>query len=127
MAVQAGNLLWNRVRVTLSPGANTVVSGVREAEANHAPDPNLGSDPSRLMVIPLLPVDPWLDGPVVGGNIDIAEPTVNPATGIAEVVLTSQHVEDVEVNILFIDPHSFIGPVSAEGYPGSSFVPGGGG
>lgn len=118
MATQSGYLHVNRRRITLVEGQQTIDTGIEIPEGNYAPDPNLdGADPvppaagtpSRVMVIPHPPFTNWRG--VVNG-----EPTVNPATGRVDVDFFVPDGAGGEVVVTFWNPHSHIGPVSADTY-----------
>lgn len=125
MSTKAGQLLWNRRRLTLSFGSNIIDTGIRESNlavaANSVDEPPLGvisavppapgtTPASRVQVIPLLPIAPWSD-------ITQGEPYVDEATGRVFVELTLLQDEGpVECNVLFWDPHSSMGPGAADTY-----------
>jgi hypothetical protein len=62
-------------------------------------------------VIPLLPLDAW-------AGITQSEPWFNATTGTVFVSFTTpgEPGPDVEVNALFWDPHTSIGPGQADTY-----------
>ena len=129
MSTNAGNLLWNRKRFTVSSAAPVDIdTGLRQTnqsfEASSVAEPNLGipglapplpgtEPPSRVQVVPLAPTANW-------AGVTHSEPWVNTATGTVFVTFTFT-VEDgptaeTELNALFWDPHTLIGPGQADTY-----------
>ncbi len=109
MAVQAGQLLINRRRLSLSAGANVIDTGLRQTNLNFDPDPPLGgsvSVASRVMVVPLPPTNAW-------AGVSISEPVLG-AGGTVEVTFNAP--DPVVLNVMFWDPHTFICPMNAEPY-----------
>jgi hypothetical protein len=122
MSTNAGQLLWNRQRITLAAGDTLVDTGIRQVNQNFAAnsvgEPNLGIPgiaapgdgtlpASRVQVIPMAPLSQWT-------NVDHSEPWVNTATGTVFVTFTGGGGETI--NVLFWDPHTAIGPGEAETY-----------
>ncbi|MGH7177180.1 MAG: hypothetical protein ACREJC_07365 [Tepidisphaeraceae bacterium] len=124
MSANAGNLLWNRARVPVVDGpATDFDTGLKIVnqnwDANSAnepplgvvvapPGPTAGTTPaSRVMVIPLPPLAAW-------SGITHGEPYVDPTTGTVHVQFLS--ATTTEVNCLFWDPHSILGPGLADTY-----------
>lgn len=123
MSTKAGALLWNRQRITLVAGANSIDTGLRQVNQNWGAssdnEPPLGVEgvappapgtgpASRVQVIPMAPTAAW-------ALITIGEPWLNTATGTVFVTLTNGG-QTVEVNALFWDPHTAIGPGQAATY-----------
>lgn len=124
MSTNAGQLLWNRQRLTLAVGANSIDTGLRQTNqnfgANSVGEPNLGiagvaapapgtGPASRVNVIPMAPTAGW-------ANITIGEPWVNTATGTVFVTLTNGGLTPAVVNALFWDPATVAGPGQAATY-----------
>jgi hypothetical protein len=124
MSTANGTLLWNRQHLTLSAGLNDVDTGLIQqsqafgaSSANEPPlgiagttAPAPGSLPaSRVQVIPLPPTPAWT-------NVTISEPWVSTVTGTVHVTFTSSSEVPIEVNVLFWDPHTSIGPGQADPY-----------
>ncbi len=137
MGKKAGALLWNRKRIALDPGVpsslwvNTGLMQPNTGFADYSPDePVLGPamtpthavppappfDPapfgvgeeSRIQVVPLAPLPDW--------DLILAhsEPFVDAETGEVWVYFETQ--APVELNVLFWDPHSIVGPGDADFY-----------
>jgi len=120
MAVQAGELLFERRRLTLPGNALTVVvTNIQVTDRNFDPDPGLGdatgSVVSRLMVIPLAPVGiEWIQA---AGIVEVLnEPRLNPTTNTLEVTFRNTNAGDLTFNVLFWLPHTHAAPLSAEFY-----------
>jgi hypothetical protein len=116
MSTKQGNLLWRRMRLHITQGGDfTVDTGIRQASQNfEAGDPVLNGTlliPSRLMVIPLVPLDLWAD-------IIFDEPAIDPVTHTVHVTFHVNGVvrEPFDINVLFWDPHSKVGPGQAQTY-----------
>jgi hypothetical protein len=120
MSTKAGTLLWNRMRIDVPgsvgnggpPGTLDVDTGLRQVNQSFAGmspgEPSFG-DPSRVQVIPMVPTANWT--PITHG-----EPFLDPATGTIHVVFANTLNNDSEINVLFWDPHSMIGPGEADTY-----------
>jgi hypothetical protein len=70
--------------------------------------------PSRVQVVPMAPTAAWED-------VTHGEPFVDPTTGLVWVqFFHNPHVnvppESVEINVLFWDPHTMVGPGQAMTY-----------
>jgi hypothetical protein len=126
MSTNAGQLLWNRQRITLAAGANSINTGLTQVNQGFAlssvAEPNLGiagaaapadgtEPPSRVMVIPLAPTDIWVTTPITHG-----EPWFNTATGTVFVTINNAGLAGLVVNILFWNPATAIGPGEADVY-----------
>jgi hypothetical protein len=121
MSTKAGALLWNRQRITLNAGTNTIDTGLTQVSRSDvpplgataaAPGPADGTLPaSRIQVIPLPDLGPWLTNSISHG-----EPYLNPATNTVWVTIYVNNGGPVDVNVLFWDPHSFAGPGEAAPY-----------
>lgn len=125
MSTKAGTLLWNRQRLTLPPGFSSIDTGLRQVNKSFAdmspnepplgveaapPGPPDGTLPaSRVHVIPMAPLSVW-------STITHGEPFVNPATGTVWVTFNSNNEGSVQINALFWDPHSMVGPGQAAPY-----------
>lgn len=125
MGLKAGALLWNRQRISLESGVNNIDTGLTQigrgfenmskaepplGASSAPPGPAPGTLPaSRIQVIPLSPVTPWAD-------VTHGEPFVNPATNTIWVSFNNSGEDDIEVNVLFWDPHSMVGPGDADTY-----------
>lgn len=112
MSTKAGQLLWNRVRLTLPPVQSfTVDTGLTQLsknfDASSLNEPTLGGLASRVQVIPLLPIDNWT-------NVSHGEPYL--LNGTVHVDFTSIGEGPVTINVLFWDPHTVIGPGNAQSY-----------
>lgn len=127
MSKKAGQLLWNRQRMTLAGGVTTIDTGLtqvsRSFESESIGEPPLGvtvAPPgpadgmlpaSRIQVIPMAPLEDW-------SGITHGEPFVDPATNTVKVTFTntSSPPSTVTPNVLFWDPHSMMGPGDADTY-----------
>jgi hypothetical protein len=125
MGTKAGALLWNRQRITLPAGDTTIDTGLAQVNKGFAdmspgepplgvtiapPGPPDGTTPaSRVQVIPQAPLGPW-------NSITHGEPFVDPATGTVKVTFVNGGRAPEEINVLFWDPHSIVGPGEAETY-----------
>lgn len=126
MSEKAGALLWNRMRLTVAttPGGVDVDTGITQPNrsfADYSPgEPPLGTSgtaapingtlpASRLQVVPLAPTANW-------AGITHSEPYFNTTTGTMHVVFTNSTEGSVEINVLFWDPHSLVGPGDADTY-----------
>jgi len=124
MSTNAGQLLWNRKRLTLPAGVTDVDTGLCQAsksfEASSVGEPPLGIPgiaapvngtlpASRVQVIPLAPVPFWT-------LITHSEPWFNTTTKTVWVTFTSTAETNVMVNVLFWDPSTIIGPGQADTY-----------
>jgi hypothetical protein len=65
---------------------------------------------SRIMVIPLPPIAPWVQVAIP------TEPFFNPNTGTVNIVLANGGLLPVQLNLLVWDPHSIVGPGQADVY-----------
>lgn len=107
--------MLNRRRLTLPSGDTVVDTGLVQTNRNFDPDPGMDGGfvgpfliASRVMVQPMAPTANW-------ANITHTEPTVNPATDHVEVTF-SNGGDEVDINVLFWNPHTSICPVSADSY-----------
>lgn len=122
MAIQAGHLLLNRRRLVI-PGSAVnfpVNTLLQQSSLAFNPDPPLGGvDPldvppgiaSRVMVVPLPPIDAW-------AGITIKEPVLDPVTNTVRVDFSNANAFAVELVVLFWDPHTGICPLNADTYGG---------
>jgi hypothetical protein len=126
MSTKAGNLLWNRRRVSVGPGATNIDTGLRQAnmsfDASSDGEPPLGISgvappaggslpASRVQVIPLAPIGEW-----TSAAISHSEPWFNTATGTVFVTFVSGNEGQADINVLFWDPHTLMGPGDADTY-----------
>lgn len=119
MGLKAGALLWNRMRFTVPSGANggppgildvdTGITQVNKSFADMSPGEPGFDDPSRIQVVPMMPIGNWT-------NITHGEPYFDPATGTIHVEFAKAGIGAVELNALFWNPHSLVGPGDAETY-----------
>jgi hypothetical protein len=107
------------MRVTIPAGTNggppgtldvdTGITQVNKSFAGMSPsEPGFGS-PSRVQVVPLVPTAAWT-------NITHGEPTFNATTGTVHVLFSNPTAFAAEINVLFWDPHSEVGPGQAMTY-----------
>ena len=115
MGLKAGALLWNRMQIEVEPdtfGVASIDTGLRQPNqsfANYSVDePSLGGVPSRVMVVPMLPLTPW-------ASVEISEPYIGP-NGNDYVDFDNTGDAPVTLNVMFWDPHSMIGPGDADPY-----------
>jgi hypothetical protein len=66
--------------------------------------------PSRLMVVPLPPIAPWVQITIP------TEPFFNPNTNTINIVLANGGLLDVQLNFLVWNPHTIVGPGQADVY-----------
>jgi hypothetical protein len=126
MSTKAGNLLWNRRRVSVGPANTDIDTGLRQAnmsfDASSDSEPPLGISgvappadgslpASRVQVIPLAPISEWM-----GAAISHSEPWFNTATGTVFVTFRSGNEGQADINVLFWDPHTLVGPGEADTY-----------
>lgn len=124
MSTKAGTLLWNRRRLLLVEGTTDVDTGLRQPQqafgassidepplgiAGIAPPPPGTLPASRVQVIPLAPTTVW-------GAITHSEPWLNTATGTVFVTFVNSNEGSLDINVLFWDPHTSIGPGKADTY-----------
>lgn len=125
MSTKAGALLWNRKRITVQPGPQIIDTGLQQVNRSFgsssdgepplgvvsALPPPAGIEPaSRVQVIPLSPISQWQ-------NLSHGEPYVDEATGRVFVEFVSDEDEsEIEINVLFWDPHTLVGPGQADTY-----------
>ncbi len=120
MGLKAGALLWNRMRITVPGGTNggppgilnvdTGITQVNKSFAAMSPgEPSL-ADPSRIQVVPMAPIGNWT-------NITHGEPYLDPITGTIHVEFANASLGPAaEINALFWNPHSLVGPGDADEY-----------
>ena len=127
MSTNAGTLLWNRRRITLLPGETGITdvdTGLRQPQLafgnSSIDEPPLGisgtappvpgtTPASRVEVIPQAPLSPWL-------SITHSEPWFNTVTGTVFVTFKITSEIPLEINVLFWDPHTAVGPGQADTY-----------
>lgn len=117
MSAKEGQLLWNRRRITLQAGVTDVATGLKQVSlafnnsSVNEPSFNFVSG-SRVQVIPLAPTVHW-----ISGDISHSEPYLN-ADGTIHVIFTnsSSPAAEHEINVLFWNPHTLIGPGTADVY-----------
>jgi hypothetical protein len=64
---------------------------------------------SRVQVIPLAPTGAW-------GAVSHSEPWLNTATGTVFVTFSTTNEGTADINVLFWDPHTLVGPGQADTY-----------
>jgi hypothetical protein len=122
MTKRGNQLLWNRMRLTLTPGVNSIDTGLCQPTlAFEHGEPILdGEDPtledqdgvaSRVQVLPMMPTSSL-------ATLSHTEPYVNATTGTVWVDITNASEGSVVVNILFWDPHLYVSPGDADTYNG---------
>lgn len=119
MATQAGHLLISRMHIWLPPGVSIIDTGLRQLNHAFSPDPPLGGSDippvaSRVMVIPLVPLAPWVDAATGLDLITHNEPYLGTG-GVVEVAFNNLG-DLAEINVLFWDPHTGICPLDADAY-----------
>lgn len=114
MSKKAGQLLWNRMQISLAVGATPVDTGltqVSQAFGNSSVDePGLvavGSVGSRVQIIPLAPTTAW-------ALVTHSDPTV--VDGTVRVTFSNNGQGPVIINVLFWDPATIAGPGDADLY-----------
>jgi len=124
----AGNLLLNRMRITIPqatrpqegpsiPGLLDVDTGLQQClrafpVGEPTDDPAFGAA-SRIMVFPMSPIANW-------PGLTHDEPYLSPTTKTVHVVFHNYNPAPETVNVLFWDPHSAVCPLSANTYnPGT--------
>jgi hypothetical protein len=119
MTKRGGQLLWNRMHLTLPAGVTEVDTGLCQPSlAFEHGEPILdGEDPSipipagiasRVMVHPMMPTINW-------AYITHAEPYVSATTGTVWVSFFNSEAETT-INVLFWDPHLLVSPGDADTY-----------
>jgi len=119
MGLKAGALLWNRMRVNIpgaanggGPGILDVDTGITQVTKSFADmskdEPDFG-DPSRIQVMPMMPISAW-------DVITHGEPYFDPATGTIHVEFLNASFGTSIINVLFWNPHSLVGPGEADPY-----------
>jgi hypothetical protein len=138
MGLKAGTLLWNRRRISMDPAVPSsliIDTGLTQQNQNfpdYSPnEPTLGTIAtvgssagppivppvpppipvlvSRIHVIPEAPLSEWAK------VVSHGEPFVDPTTGTVWVAFNvNARVSDL--NVLFWDPHSIVGPGQADTY-----------
>lgn len=125
MSTKAGQLLWNRMMIDVASNGTDCDTGLTQVnkgfESDSVNEPPLGisgtSAPadgarpaSRVQVIPLAPLGKWM-------YITHSEPYFNTTTGTVHVKFYSSAEGGTDdLNVLFWDPHSGIGPGQADTY-----------
>lgn len=125
MSAISGALLWNRVRFgtvahpALPVGDTDVDTGLCQVIKGLV-DPPLGivgtGSPadgalpaSRVQVLPQSPLSSWVD-------VTHGEPYFNSVTNTVHVRFTFNGKGTTSPNVLFLDPHTLIGPGQADTY-----------
>jgi hypothetical protein len=112
MSKKSGQLLWNRMQITLTAGSQVVDTGLcqlNKAWANSSiNEPGFGA-PSRVQVIPMSPITAW-------SSVTHAEPVFNSSTQTVQVAFTNANEGPVTINVLFWDPATSVGPGEADSY-----------
>lgn len=130
MGLKAGALLWHRMRITLpaattlAPSTLNVDTGLtqpnRSFESYSPGEPPLGvvaavpppdgtPPASRIQVIPMAPLAAWT-------LVTHGEPYLDTDTDTIHVLFTNSGPTPIEINALFWDPHSMVGPGEANTY-----------
>jgi hypothetical protein len=135
MSTKAGQLLWNRkhlhlvsvegepVELDVDTGLCQVNKAFGESSSSEPPlgvsgtaAPAPGTLPaSRVQVIPLAPTAPW-------ALVTHSEPWYSTVTNTVHVTffapaeMAPETPTDVQINVLFWDPHTEIGPGQADPY-----------
>jgi len=125
MGLKAGALLWNRRRLTLPAGLDTNIdTGLtqpnRSFESYSPGEPPLGvvaaappapgtPPASRIQVVPMSPMANW-------ALVTHGEPYLDTDTNTIHVLFTNGGQTPVNINVLFWDPHSMVGPGEADTY-----------
>jgi hypothetical protein len=125
MGLKTGALLWNRQNLVLPIGFTSINTGLRQVNKGFPdmspnepplgvmsapPGPPDGTPPaSRVQVIPMAPLGIWV-------AVTHGEPFVNPATDTVWVTFNNAGQTPAEINVLFWDPHSMVGPGLAMTY-----------
>jgi hypothetical protein len=135
MSTKAGQLLWNRRHIHLesiegAPVELDVDTGL--CQVNKAFDESSNGEPSlgvagiaapapgtlpasRVQVIPMAPTGPW-------ALVTHSEPWYSTVTDTVHVTffapaeMAPEEPTDIEINVLFWDPHTGIGPGQADPY-----------
>jgi hypothetical protein len=117
----AGQLLWSRLHLEIlgfgQSGPPVVVeiptglTQLNRAWNNSSSDEPDFSTPSRIQVIPLAPLDPW-----VAGFITHTEPFLDPTSNTIHVLISNANGFEHAINVLFWDPHTVMGPGVADEY-----------
>lgn len=114
----AGNLLITRKVLVLSNGLNDVDTGLVQTETDfELGQPSLNTDPGRVMIIPIGNTGPFQ-------FLSLGEPVFSSVTNTVHVPLTNAAGSDLTVNVLFIDPNTWLGPGYAEQYNSSVAIGG---
>ena len=110
MGLKAGTLLWNRRRFDLPSGTTAIDTGLTQVNKSFSGmSPDEPALAQRVQVIPMAPTNKWL-------SITHGEPYVG-AGGTVWVDFTNTNEGDItDVNALFWDPHSIVGPGDADAY-----------
>ena|SRR5258706_2668738 len=116
MSNKAGTLLWNRQRITLpagsqgNPSVTDIDTGLQQPNLQFGQSSTTEPDLARrTQVMPMVPTAEWT-------GITHGEPFVDATTHTVHVVFTNPALADHVINVLFWDPHTTIGPGSADAY-----------
>jgi hypothetical protein len=113
MPIRSGQRLWNRKHLVLEVGENIVPHGLTQLRRNI--DPQFAP---AVQIIPLPPLDAWA-GVQLGAqpdseNVMFIVPDTGGKTG---------KPEQVELDVLFWEPHTVVGPGDADEYIIEQYVP----
>lgn len=135
MSKRAGQLLWNRMNLTVDPATpldvdTSIWQPNRSFAANSVGEPTMpeiGADPllnpSRIQVIPQSPVGNWL-GVSHGqpfAHLNVGGPNDGKIT--IHVLFTNSGTDPIDINALFWDPDTKIGPGAADVYAAAVIAP----
>jgi len=121
MSKTSGQLLWNRMQITLPVGTTEVDTGLCQLnlafDNSSNNEPTLGAaaipadpaDGSRVQVMPLSPIPAWV-------SVGHTEPFLSPVTKTVHVFFINSGRTSATVNVLFWDPATSVGPGEAASY-----------
>jgi hypothetical protein len=104
MPVIAGNQLWRIKSVTVPPASTVVVA--HELQANNA----IGLQPNEIWIIPVPPL------PAVPGWEQISIGAITSTTAEFTNNTSGEGGATITINVLFVMPHTIIGPGTNDGY-----------
>jgi len=104
MPVIAGNRLWRIKSVTIP--ADSTVLATHELECN----PEAGFDPANMWIIAVAPI------PVYPGWGAVNVGAITETTVAFTNTTSGEGAAEITLNVLFVMPHSIIGPGDSDGY-----------